>query len=101
MAHYVDAELPSDRTYDGINIINILEGKDGAKGHGAMHYYLANRTQINCIRIGDWKYVDGSKELFNLKDDVGETKNLIDTHPEKAEELRKAMREFDAGVTTF
>ncbi len=101
LAHYVGAELPPDRTYDGINISDILEGKDGAKGHGAMHYYLANRTQINCIRVGDWKYVDGSKELFNLKDDVGETKNLIDTHPEKAEELRKAMREFDAGVTTF
>ena len=38
-------------------------------------------------------------KLFNLKDDVGETKNLINDYPEKAAELIKIMKDFDAKVT--
>lgn len=30
-------------------------------------------------------YTDGREELYNLSDDVGETKNLIASMPEKAE----------------
>ncbi len=30
-------------------------------------------------------------QLFNLKEDIGETKNLIEDYPEKALELKKAL----------
>lgn len=42
------------------------------------------------VRDGDWKLVaEGSKwELFNLKEDPAETKDLTRAHPEKADELR-------------
>ena len=39
------------------------------------------------IRSGDWKLDPGKKQLFNLKDDPGETKNLEESHPEKIKEL--------------
>jgi hypothetical protein len=45
------------------------------------------------VRAHDgWKLVGvkGQVELFNLNDDVGESKNLIDKHPERAAQLRKA-----------
>lgn len=39
-------------------------------------------------------------EIFFLEsaEDIGETNNLIDQHPEIAEYLRKRLEEFDAGV---
>ena len=48
-------------------------------------------TPYSSIRSGDWKliyfYEDQSVELFNLKDDVSETRNLADVHPQKKKEL--------------
>ena len=58
----------------------------------------------SAIRQGDWKLVyhmrAGSVELFNLKEDIGETKDLSKQHPEKARELSallsSQLRKWDA-----
>ncbi|MBK1875477.1 sulfatase [Pelagicoccus mobilis] len=58
------------------------------------------------VRLGDWKlhyyYEDRELMLFNLKEDVGEERNLAESHPEKARELLKLIedwvRETDAAV---
>jgi hypothetical protein len=34
---------------------------------------------------------DGHLELYNLKDDLGETKNLATTNPDKAKELHERL----------
>jgi hypothetical protein len=34
---------------------------------------------------------DGHLELYNLKDDLGETKNLATTNPDKAKELHARL----------
>jgi arylsulfatase A-like enzyme len=43
------------------------------------------------VRDGDWKLIrffeDGHEELYNLREDIGETKNLADADPEKRAEL--------------
>ena len=50
------------------------------------------------IRRGAWKlhyyYEDNGLELYNLAEDIGERNNLVDEHPEKAQELKKAMDEW-------
>ena len=47
------------------------------------------------VRMGDWKlhayYEDGGLELYNLSEDIGETKNLIEIYPEKAKELYERL----------
>jgi arylsulfatase A-like enzyme len=55
------------------------------------------------LRQGDWKYIGPAEpawpvgrplieaSLFNLKDDPGETVNLIDDHPERADEMAKKL----------
>lgn len=53
------------------------------------------------VRQGDWKLVwrallPASIELFNLKDDPSETKNLADQHPEKVAELQKRVQTLAA-----
>ena len=49
-------------------------------------------------RVGDWKFIyyynDGSMELFNLKEDIGETQNLVKEQPEKARELAKILSDY-------
>jgi len=47
------------------------------------------------VRAGDYKliewYEDGQVELYHLRDDLGEQKDLAATQPEKATELRKML----------
>ena len=52
------------------------------------------------IRSGDWKliynYEDKSMELYNLKEDLGETRNMAGLNPQKKEELyNKLMKWID------
>ena len=52
------------------------------------------------IRAGDWKliynYEDKSMELYNLKEDLGETRNMAGLNPQKKEELyNKLMKWID------
>ena len=47
------------------------------------------------IRQGDWKLIalrNGTKELYNLKDDLSETRNLIDTRKDQGEKAGGTSR---------
>jgi len=52
---------------------------------------LFRSRPCSIIRLGDWKlhqyFEDGGLELYNLKDDIGETNNLAEQQPQKAWEL--------------
>lgn len=52
-------------------------------------------TPAGTIHSGDWKllefFEDGRLELYNLRDDLGETNNLVASHPAKARELHDRM----------
>ena len=46
---------------------------------------------MSLIHEGDWKLLeyleDGRLELYNLRDDIGESKNLASTQPERAKAM--------------
>jgi len=52
-------------------------------------------TPVSLVQAGDWKLMefleDGHLELYNLRDDVGETKNLAAQEPEKAKALQEQL----------
>jgi len=51
-------------------------------------------SPLRAIRSGDWKYIAAPQaELYDLKNDPGETRNLVDDQPARAAEL---AREIDA-----
>jgi arylsulfatase A-like enzyme len=58
----------------------------------------------SAIRKGDWKLIyhmrTGKKELYNLKDDIGELNDLATAHPDKVKALSTALsnqlRKWDA-----
>ncbi len=55
------------------------------------HYHLEGAKPYSAIRKGDWKLIEvfenKSIELYNLKEDIGETQNLFFEQSKKAEEL--------------
>jgi arylsulfatase A-like enzyme len=81
-------------TLDGIDIRPLLAGE---KKLPERDFYWAN-----ALRRGDWKFVlnkgKGKAELFNLKNDPGETKDLSDQNPELFNELQKAHEAMAASV---
>jgi arylsulfatase A-like enzyme len=66
------------------------------------HYHPGGAAPYSAIRDGDWRLVeffeDGRTELFHLKDDVGEAKDLAASMPEKAAELRKKLSDWRTSV---
>ena len=52
-------------------------------------------TPVSLIHAGDWKLMefleDGRLELYNLRDDIGESRNLAAERPEKARELHARL----------
>ncbi len=99
-AAQANAPLPQDRALDGYDITNILQGRDGARSPYVDGFlYHARPPKIGdaapAIRLGDWKYREGNApELYNLAKDIGEKNNLVNTHPEKAVELKARLDEM-------
>ena len=97
------AGLPQqpDNHQDSVNLVPLLKGDtDFKRGPMVWHYpvgvpHIPHSKPGSVIRDGDWKflrfYEDGREELYNLKNDIGETKNLLATMPEKAVELRAQL----------
>lgn len=63
---------------------------------------LWRTTPVSLIQVGDWKLMeyleDGRLELYNLSDDIGETKNLATELPEKAKALHDRLIAWRADV---
>ncbi len=50
---------------------------------------------MSLIQVGDWKLMefleDGRLELYNVREDVSESKNMAKSKPELAKELQKRL----------
>ena len=84
---------------DGVSLVPLLKGATLARGAALFWHYphYSNQGTAPCgaVRDGDWKliewYEDGSRELFNLRDDLSETKNVAASQPEKVKELHAKL----------
>jgi len=92
---------PSDRALDGENILPLLQGREFTRNRP--QYWWRINGEV-ALREGDWKIKAGvapdqgyasrvdwyqnaavdraTAELYNLKDDLGEQRNLAAQHPE-------------------
>ena len=99
------AEAPADYPLDGVSYAQLLkDGKPLEREALYWHFpgYLGangdqwRTTPAGAIRVGDWKllefFEDGRLELYNLKDDIGEKKNLATAEPEKTRELHEKLK---------
>ncbi|MEM9281655.1 MAG: sulfatase-like hydrolase/transferase [Verrucomicrobiota bacterium] len=92
-AKLTGAKLPSDRTIDGKDVLDIVLGKADAKSPHHVHYY-----EVDGIRRGYWKMVKVPikgkgihNQLFHLGEDLGEQNNIAKEHPALVRELDKLL----------
>jgi arylsulfatase A-like enzyme len=85
---------------DGISYLPTLTGNAGKqKDHQHLYWEFHEQGGRMALRRGDWKLVwnnidkdpQGVPELYNLKDDPSETKNLADKRPDAVKDMKKTM----------
>ena len=81
------AGLEPSKELDGVNLIPFLNDEVKGSPHDFLYWRFWNQT---AVRKGDFKYLKQKDRefLFNLKNDIGETKNLINKYPEITTELK-------------
>jgi arylsulfatase A len=79
---------------DGKDMSAVVHGSDRSPRTEMLFY--ASRGGIEGLRQGDWKFRKG--ELFNLAEDIGESRNLAKKMPDKVAELKRRMTELDAEI---
>jgi len=93
---------PPPGPVDGESFEPLLRGSGTMKREAIFwhfpHYRGGGTLPYSAIREGDWKLIefleDMSVELYNLKLDIGETKDLAATMPDKVNALRKKLHDW-------
>lgn len=93
-------QLPQKHN-DGISLVPLFNGKtlhERALIWYFPHYGNQGGEPSSIIRRGDWKlihyYEDGRKELYNLANDIGETRDLAAENQDKVEQLGKELFDY-------
>ncbi|MBN1901256.1 arylsulfatase [Candidatus Sumerlaeota bacterium] len=98
------AGTPAPEGIDGISFLPTLIGSGDQKKHDYLYWEFHQGGKSGrvkqAVREGDWKAVrlnaetspDAPVELYNLKEDIGETNDLATAQPEIAERLSQLMR---------
>ncbi len=121
IAHLIGAKLPEHKI-DGLNIWPLIKGEAGAKSpHEAYFFYWG--PELQAVRMGRWKLhfphsypTLGGREgrddgrpikyeraeiglsLFDLQNDMSETTNVKDQHPEVVAQMEKLADEMRADL---
>lgn len=85
---------------DGVSFLPTLLGKEGQKEHDYLYWEFHELGGRQAVLKDGWKLVklnvkDPGKtkvELYNLKEDISESKDLAAEFPEKVEELESVIR---------
>ena len=85
-------------TTDGISFLPELLGSGGAREHEFLYWEFPSYGGQQAVRLGKWKGVrrnilEGRLEieLYDLENDIGETQNIADRHPEIVARIREIM----------
>ncbi len=101
---------PPAHNMDGVSLVPIFTGSSGLAARSLYWHFPAyleasrgipgpwRTTPAGVIRSGDYKLIEFFEndvlELYNLREDPGESTNLTDQLPEKAELLHESLRDW-------
>jgi len=105
----LDIAKPEKQVFDGVSYAKVLKGEGQLDRVAYFNYHPhagANRAGGVWARSGDFKLLrwfgnPATHELYNLKDDLSESKDLSTTLPDKVKELSALIDGFltDTGAT--
>jgi arylsulfatase A-like enzyme len=94
-----ETAVPAGTTSDGVDLLPYLKGSRQDSPHDILFW---KADGMGAVRKGDWKLLvsptEPFQQLFNLKDDIGESKNLAG---EKPEVLSRLIDDYDAWCATL
>jgi arylsulfatase A len=114
----VGQPLPEEGCLDSMDVLPALLGAGGAAGREQLVQQNNGNNGTYALRVGDWKLhrydrktarnvvveqpLTNTKvppfQLFNLREDPGETTNVIEQHAELAERMKaRLVRIIEAG----
>lgn len=102
-------DLPSDRLYDGTDMMPLLTGQKNEVRQLVFYY---NRSDLYAVRMGEWKahfitkpsysqepaVIHNVPLLYNMEHDPSEKYNVNRENLDVIEEIRKQMKNFMSGV---
>lgn len=114
------SSMPKNQPADGVSLVPILNGTASSFDNRPLFWHFPAYLQsyqvtdeqrdplfrsrpCSIVRSGDWKlhqyFESGDLELYNLHDDIGETKNLSKTHADKAMEFKLLLEQWRLAVS--
>jgi len=101
-AEIVGEKLPDGAGEDSVSFLpHLLGAAKGPVREATVHQSSAGDL---AIRQGPWKLIffkSGKRELYNLKDDLSETRDVLAANPDEVERLAKLMQQYiDNGRST-
>jgi arylsulfatase A-like enzyme len=95
--------------FDGVNLLPFLTGSTNGEPHDALYWRLGG---MMAVRRGDWKLVKtregplvdvdpsvlsdfSDADLYNLAEDIGETRNRAAERPDKVKELSDLWQQWN------
>jgi arylsulfatase A-like enzyme len=96
---FAGGRLAANAMVDGRSLVPMLRGGPALVREALYWHYPHYGNQGGfpggAIRMGDWKlienYEDGSVQLYNLRDDVGEKKDLAQAQAERVKTMRAKL----------
>lgn len=92
-------EKYKNKNIQGESLMPLLKGETSKKLEKRLLFgFRSYEDQYCSITQGDWKiikYHSGKFELYNVKEDVGEQNNLIDTEVKIAKKLKKKLAKWE------
>lgn len=111
LAAVVGARLPEGAGIDSFNFLPVLQGTQSDDQPVRPGLVMASGNGTMTIRSGDWKLIEGlgsggftkpgrikpaagqpSGQLFDLRSDPGESRNLYDAYPKRVAEMTRQLR---------
>ena len=98
---------PATNATDGVDLTPLVKNPTAKLERAALffHYphYYGTTTPVGAVRTRDWKlleyFEDNHVELYNLRDDLAEQRNLAQQSPEKTAELLKRLHSWRESVS--
>jgi arylsulfatase A-like enzyme len=99
------AQRPANQPLDGESLVPLFRDAGAKLKRDAIYQHFPGylgagtdswrTTPVSLIQSGDWKLMefleDSRLELYNLREDIGEAKNLAAVMPDKAKELHAKL----------
>lgn len=104
--------MPTTQVFDGESLVPLMRNVKAQLAREAIYQHFPGylgagtdqwrTTPVGLIQAGDWKlmeyFEDGRLELYNLREDIGETNNLATARPDKTRELHAKMLAWRAAT---